>query len=282
MHRNNGTMIHGQTPGFLGDQHSSFGIDQPLLPADVKIKAIQPNPDLSSLRLQARRDLLGQVDTQLRLMEHSGQARSIDAFYQKAFDLLAAPAVRQAFQLSEEPAALRARYGATEFGQRCLLARRLAEAGVPMTNVHFCYKPGESWDTHSRHFKRTKDSLCPTFDPAVATLIEDLDERGMLDETLVVVNAEFGRTPKINKSRGRDHWPWAYSLLIAGAGIRRGALYGASDESAAYVTENPHDPKDFIATLYHLLGVPADTTLYDSENRPHRLVIGQPIAGILA
>lgn len=282
MHRNNGTMIHGQTPGFLGDKHSSFGVDQSLLPDDVQIKAIQPNPDLTSLRLQARRDLLGQVDSQLRLIENSSKARSIDAFYQKAFDLLSAPAIRKAFQLSAEPAALRARYGPTEFGQRCLLARRLAEAGVPMTNVHFCYKPGESWDTHSKHFKRTKDSLCPTFDPAIAALIEDLDERGMLEETLVVVNAEFGRTPKINKNNGRDHWPWAYSLLAAGAGIRAGTIYGTSDESAAYVTDSPHDPKDFIATLYHLLGVPAETTLYDNENRPHRLVIGKPIEGILA
>ncbi len=282
MHRNNGTMIHGQTPGFLGDKHASFGIDQPLLPADVRIKAIEPNPDLTSLRLKARRDLLQQVDAQLRIMEQSGQAQNVDAFYGKAFDLLSGEKVRQAFHLAQEPAAVRAKYGRTEFGQRCLLARRLVEAGVPMTNVHWCYKPGESWDTHSKHFSKTKNSLCPTLDPALTALIDDLDERGLLDETLVVVNAEFGRTPKINRSRGRDHWPWAYSLLIAGAGIRGGAVYGASDEAAAYVTAHPHDPKDFIATLYHLLGVPADTTLYDNENRPHHLVIGRPITGILA
>ncbi len=281
MHRNNGTMIHGQTPGFLGDKHTSFGIDQKLLPDDVKITAIEPNPDLTTLRLKARRDLLSQVDTQLELMQRSGQARNVDSFYQKAFDLLSGEKVRQAFQLAEEPASVREKYGHTEFGQRCLLARRLAEAGVPMTNVHWCYKPGESWDTHSKHFQKTKATLCPTFDPALTALIEDLDERGMLDETLVVVNAEFGRTPKINGNRGRDHWPWAYSLLLAGAGVRGGAVYGASDEAAAYVTAHPHDPKDFIATLYHLLGIPPHTTLYDNENRPHSLIIGRPISGIL-
>ncbi len=282
MSRNNGTHIHGQYPGFLGAGHSSFNVDQKLLPADVKIQAVQPNPDLSSLRISARRNLLKQVDEQLRLIEQSGQARNLDGFYQKAFDLLSSTKVQQAFELAAEKPATRALYGKTEFGQRCLLARRLVEAGVPMVNINFCYKPGESWDTHGQHFKRTKESLCPQLDPALAALIADLDERGVFDETLVIVNAEFGRTPKINKSSGRDHWPWANSLALAGAGIRGGPVYGASDESAAYVTANPHDPKDFLATIYHLLGIPADTTLYDAEQRPHHLVIGKPITGILA
>jgi uncharacterized protein (DUF1501 family) len=189
---------------------------------------------------------------------------------------------RHAFELRREDPALRARYGKTEFGQRCLLARRLAEAGVPMINVSYCHTPTGSWDTHGDHFKQMKQSLAPTFDAAFSALVEDLDGRGLLSETLVVVNAEFGRTPKINGASGRDHWPWVYSLALAGAGVRAGTVYGASDNSAAFPTASPHDPADFVATLYHLLGVSPATQIQDATGRPHTVIIGQPIAGILA
>ena len=124
-----------------------------------------------------------------------------------------------------------------------------------MVNVSYCHTPVGSWDTHSQNFKQMKDSLGPTFDTAFTALVEDLAERGMLDETLVLVNAEFGRTPAINKNAGRDHWPFVYSLALAGAGIQAGTVYGASDHAAAYPTDKPHDPKDMAATIYHLLGV---------------------------
>jgi uncharacterized protein (DUF1501 family) len=162
-----------------------------------------------------------------------------------------------------------------------LLARRLAEAGVPMTNVHYCKTPKGSWDTHSKNFSQMKESLAPTFDQAFSALVTDMDERGLLEETLVIATAEFGRTPQINKNAGRDHWPWVYSIAVAGAGIKRGCLYGASDRLAAYPQEHPHDPRDFAATVYHLLGIPADTVIYDSLHRPHQLIIGKPISGIL-
>jgi len=277
MRRSNGTTLHGQLPGLLGARHSSFVVDQKLTDKDVRIEAIRPNDDLTSIRLKGRRDLLAQFDNQRGLIDEVAGAQNLDGFYQRAFNLLSSPRTRNAFALASEKQEVRARYGKTEFGQRCLLARRLAEAGVPLVNISYCHTPRGSWDTHSRNFSKMKDSLGPTLDQALSALIEDLAERGMLDETLVVVNAEFGRTPKINKNAGRDHWPWVYSLVIAGAGANAGTIYGASDESAAYPATNPHDPKDFVATLYHLLGVPPATTITDATGRPHFVIIGKPI-----
>jgi uncharacterized protein (DUF1501 family) len=281
MRRNNGTVLHGQIPGFLGAKHAPFVVDQDLLPADVRIEAVEPDRDLTSIRLSSRRDLLTQFDQQRRLIDQSAAARDLNAYYERAFSLLSSSRTRGAFDLVAESPQTRERYGRTEFGQRCLLARRLAEAGVPMVNVSYCHTPKGSWDTHSQNFKQMKESLAPTFDAAFAALLEDLHQRGMLDETLVLVNAEFGRTPAINKNAGRDHWPWVYSLALAGAGIRSGTIYGASDNSAAYPTDKPHDPKDMAATIYHLLGIDSDTILQDATGRPHHLVLGRPIAGIL-
>ena len=282
MRRNNGTVLHGQTPGLLGERHASFVVDQSLLAADVRIGAIAPNDDLTAMRLTARRDLLSQFDGERRRLDESSTAGRLDAFYQKAFSLLSSDDTRRAFELHRESPALRARYGKTEFGQRCLLARRLAEAGVPMVNVSYCHTPVGSWDTHSAHFTQMKQSLAPTFDAAFSALLTDLDERALLSETLVIVNAEFGRTPKINSATGRDHWPWCYSLALAGAGVRAGTVYGASDKSAAYPIANPHDPADMAATIYHLLGVSPETKIQDAAGRPHNVVIGEPIEGLLA
>jgi uncharacterized protein (DUF1501 family) len=195
--------------------------------------------------------------------------------------LLSSPAIGKAFDLAAEPAAVRDRYGRTQFGQSCLLARRLAEAGVPMINVHYCHTPVGSWDTHGKHFVQMKQSLGPTFDQALSSLVTDLAERGLLDQTLVLANAEFGRTPKINGNAGRDHWPWVYSMAMAGGGTGQGVVHGSSDKAAAYPTSHPHHPRDLAATVYHLLGVPADTVVYDATSRPHHLVNGQPIDGLL-
>lgn len=282
MRRSNGTVLHGQLPGFLGAKHSHFAVDQKLAASDVRIEALQPADELTSVRLNARRGLLQQFDAYRKLGDQSASVHNLEGYYGRAFDLLSSEKTRRAFDLASEPDRIRARYGKTEFGQRCLLARRLAEAGVPMTNVSFCHTPAGSWDTHSRNFSKMKNSLGPTLDTAVSALLDDLAERNLLDDTLLVINAEFGRTPKINKSAGRDHWPWVYSLVLAGAGVRGGTVHGASDNSAAYPIEHPHDPADMAATIYHLLGVPAETTIHDTLNRPHRLVIGRPIQPILA
>ncbi len=282
MRRNNGTVLHGQVPGFLGAANASFAVDQELTGKQVRINALQQFDDLTAVRLSARQNLLQQFDATRRLMDHSAEIRDLRTHYQRAFSMLTSQKTRDAFDLSAESVKVREQYGMTEFGQRCLLARRMAEAGVPMINVSYCHTPQGSWDTHSRHFQQMRDSLGPTFDTAFSALIEDLAERGMLDETLVFVNAEFGRTPAINSNSGRDHWPFVYSLALAGAGIRQGTIYGASDHAAAYPTDRPHDPKDMAATIYHLLGVDPETILHDHEDRPRPLIIGKPIEGILA
>jgi hypothetical protein len=282
MRRFNGTVLHGQSPGFLGPKHSPLAIDQSLLAENVRIGAVTPDPELSVARLGGRQGLLQEIDRQRGLLDQVAEARSLDGYQQRAFGLLSSPATSKAFDLAGEPASVRDRYGRTQFGQSCLLARRLAEAGVPMINVHFCHTPEGSWDTHGKHFKLMKELLCPTFDKAFAALVADLDERGLLNQTLVIANAEFGRTPAINRNSGRDHWPWVYSLALAGGGIARGVVYGSSDKIAAYPTSHPHDPRDVAATLYHLLGVPDETQVQDQTGRPQHLIIGQKIDGLLA
>jgi hypothetical protein len=281
MRRANGTVLHGQHPGFLGTRHSPLIIDQDLQAKDVRIAAITPDPELSISRLTDRQNLLKQIDRQRQRLDQTSEAGSLDSYQQRAFDLVSSPATRNAFDLSVEPAAMRDRYGRTQFGQCCLLARRLAEAGVPIINVHYCRTPTGSWDTHSQHFTQMKESLCPTFDQAFAALVADLNERALLDQTLVVANAEFGRTPKVNNGAGRDHWPFVYSIALSGGGICGGVAYGTSDKAAAFPTSHPHDPRDIAATIYHLLGVPADTVVHDQASRPHQLVIGQRIDGLL-
>jgi uncharacterized protein (DUF1501 family) len=282
MRRNNGTVLHGQLPGFLGPKYSPLAIDQDLLAERVRLEAVTPDPELSVSRLGDRQNLLKHLDGQRRLLDQAAEARGLDGHQQRAFGLLSSSATSKAFDLAAEPAPVRERYGRTQFGQGCLLARRLAEAGVPMINVHYCHTPVGSWDTHGKHFSQMKQSLCPTFDQAFAALVADLHERGLLGQTLVIANAEFGRTPQINKNAGRDHWPWVYSIALAGGGMAEGVVYGSSDRAAAYPTSHPHDPKDLAATVYHLLGVAADTVIYDQTDRPHALVIGRKIDGLLA
>ena len=146
------------------------------------------------------------------------------AFYEKAFGLLTSEATHRAFDLSAEPTVMRERYGRNQVGQSCLLARRLVEAGVPFVNVHWCKTPSGSWDTHGQNFKKMKESLGPTLDTALSALVEDIEQRGMLGEVLIMPMAEFGRTPQINKNAGRDHWPFVYTLAMAGAGLKRGIV----------------------------------------------------------
>jgi hypothetical protein len=281
MRRANGTILHGQLPGFLGRRHNPLAVDQDLRPENVCVEAVSPRSEIPVLRLEGRGRLLHQVETQRRSIDRQAEVQSFDEYHQRAMSLLCAPATARAFALASEPRAVRESYGRTQFGQCCLLARRLAEAGVPMINVHFCQTPTGSWDTHGRHFPQMKDWLCPIFDRAFAALINDLDQRGLLDQTLVLATAEFGRTPRINGSGGRDHWPWVYSIALAGGGAGRGIVFGASDNIAAFPTAHPHDPRDLAATVYHLLGVPDATIVHDQAQRPYPLVIGRKIDGLL-
>jgi hypothetical protein len=281
MRRFNGTVIHGQSPGFLGARHGPLVVDQDLCSARVRVDAVSSQEDIPALRLTSRRQLLAQVESQRRGLDRAAEVQSFDAFQQRAFTLLTSSATTRAFDLAKEPTAVRDRYGRTNFGQGCLLARRLAEAGVPIINVHFCQTPDGSWDTHSRHFRQMKDHLCPIFDQAFSSLVSDLDQRGLLGQTLVLPTAEFGRTPRINKGAGRDHWPFVYSVAMSGGGTRPGTVYGASDAIAGAPTTNPHHPRDLAATVYHLLGVAKDTIIHDQTQRPHALVTGRKIDALL-
>jgi uncharacterized protein (DUF1501 family) len=281
MRRENGTLLHGQFPGFLGSKHGPLVIDQDLVPALVQIKAVSPDPLVPRIRLDDRHHLQEQIDHQRRSLEESAAEHQFDEFHDRAFGLLTSPATAQAFRLAEEPTRIREAYGLTPFGQDCVLARRLVEAGVPMITVHYCRLPRDSWDTHYQHASRMKNLLCPTFDQAYPALLNDLDERGLLGQTLVLALTEFGRTPQLNRQGGRDHWPWVYSIALAGGGVAPGVVYGSSDRIAARPTSQPHDPGDLAATIYHLLGVPAETQIHDPLGRPHPLVIGKPIDGVL-
>jgi uncharacterized protein (DUF1501 family) len=187
----------------------------------------------------------------------------------------------RALDLEREKPSIREQFGMTPFGQGCLLARRLVEAGVRLVTVNWArdYQAGiaDHWDTHQKNFVQHKEKLLPAFDLAFSALLTDLAERGLLDETLVVVLAEFGRTPKINANAGRDHWPGCFSITLAGAGIRGGLVHGASDRIAAYPTKDPVSPEEVAATIYHALGIPLRSEVIDHSGRPMPLAAAPPL-----
>jgi uncharacterized protein (DUF1501 family) len=203
----------------------------------------------------------------------------------RAFDLLSSPAAQRAFDINAEPARTRDRYGRHVFGQSVLLARRLVEAGVRLVHVnwvrHDNAKGGQGYDSHRDHLNWAKTELLPPTDAAFAALLEDLTERGLLEETLLIMMGEFGRTPRFNPSGGRDHWPSCFSVVLAGGGVKGGRLHGASDRIGAYPTSSPVTPQDLMATLYHSLGVDPHTIIYDLQHRPYVLVEGSPLHSLL-
>ena len=239
-------------------------------------------------RLDRRRGLLAQIDQQRAQLHTSQAVESYDQQKQRAWNLLTSSGVRQAFDLEREDPALRDRYGRSLFGASALTGRRLLEAGVRFVNVTWdCYWERlklsyECWDTHERNTGVLKDYNLPQLDLTYSALMEDLDQRGLLDETLVVVMSDFGRTPKINKKAGRDHWTHCYSVMLAGAGIRGGTLYGASDAQAAYVAADPVSTGDICATIFQCLGIDPELRVPDRFGRPvHVAHGGRPIEEIL-
>jgi len=239
-------------------------------------------------RLDERRSLVEQLEGQQRQLGESTAARGLDRFQEMALSLMSSTALRQALDIGRESRALRERYGMTLFGQAALTARRLLEAGVELLSVFWDeYKVvNTAWDTHFNHFSRLGDELLPGFDSAVSTLLDDLQQRGMLDDTLVLCLTEHGRTPRVKKKKnaqGRDHWSRAYSVMLAGAGIKPGVVYGESDAKAAFVKDRPVSPEDILATMYHLVGIAPGTTVPDRLGRPVALVAsGNPVAGLIA
>ncbi|MGE3316857.1 MAG: DUF1501 domain-containing protein [Planctomycetaceae bacterium] len=252
-----GFSFEGKEP-YLGTTPDSY----------FRLSATAPLPEMSIDRLARRQSLLEQFSNSRRDLDKSVEGRSLSRFQEMAFSLINSPKVGQALDVRNEPATTRELYGHTLFGQSCLAARRMLEAGTRLVSVFWDEYglAGDAWDTHYEHFPRMVDQLLPPFDRAYSGLILDLEQRGMLDDTLVVCISEHGRTPKIDnnsKGGGRDHWSRAYSAIFAGGGIARGNVVGATDQIASDVTERPVGPKDLLATMYHLLGIDPHSRIPD-------------------
>ncbi len=239
--------------------------------------------DITMNALDERRSLVEQLDEHAHRLDASGKANGMALRRRQAFDILLSPTARNAFDLEKEPLALRDRYGRSLFGSSALLARRLVEAGVTFVTIHTESKGNGHWDTHNNNFKMLRHWLLPYLDQCLTALIQDLDDRGLLDTTLIMVNGDMGRTPKVNAAAGRDHWPQCGFCLFAGGGTKRGIVFGSSDKTAAFPKDHPVSPGDFCATVYHLLGVDPETTVPDHQARPvHISQGGKVIGGVLA
>ncbi len=265
--------------GFLGDEYNPF-ISGDANATAYQVRDLTLPADVDWQRVGNRRYLLEQMDKKFRSIEASPDFKALDGFNQRAYDLLSSPAAKKAFDIASEPEKLRNRYGRTPVGQGCLLARRLVESGVRFVTVA---KGWLNYDTHGDNFNTMKKVLLPEFDSAFATLVEDLSERGMLDNTLVISTGEFGRTPVVNKDAGRDHHNKAWSVVFAGAGLTGGRILGATDKTATEVTDNPVEPEDLLYSIYSLLGVDPTHEHQSPIGRPVRIVNGgKMIPGLVA
>lgn len=278
----------GQFSGKLGPRFEPLMVRGTLeRPDSLAVPAFALPGDIGHQRMHHRRDLLGQINAWQRRMESGGgPLTDYDAHRQRAFSLLVSEQSKRAFDINHEPPEVRARYGNDINGQSVLLARRLVEAGVPFVCVHWIGRKvgaGLSWDTHSDNFGQLKNVLLPAFDACYSALLEDLAERGLLDETLVIVNAEMGRTPKVGDPRpgganGRDHWDHCMSVLLAGGGVRGGQVYGASDKIGAFPTAHPVLPEDIAATIYEAAGIRQQLWIKDRQGRPQSVLAeGEPL-----
>lgn len=270
----------GEFAGFLGKLHDPLFIAQDPNSPKFSVEQLALPDGVSVERLRNRREIFSRLAATARLGERIAAVRDMDAYQQRAFDLLTAPATQQALAIGEESVETRDRYGRNQYGQSVLMARRLIEAGVRFVTVYYSAGIG-GWDTHKQNFKTLKESRLPQTDLAVSALLEDLASRGLLDETLVLWTGDFGRTPKVNKDAGRDHWPPCQTVLMAGGGVRGGVLVGSSDRIGAYPLTEPHQPDDVMATVYHSLGFDPDTIIHDQLNRPMPIADGSPIAALL-
>ncbi len=277
-----GGQAPGQHGGWLGPAYDALlATGDPNRPL-WKLPALQLQNGVTAESLQSRFQLLQQIDQQRAVFDQLPRPAAMSAHQSKALDLLASPKVREAFEISQESKETRERYGRNIHGQSVLLGRRLLEHGVPLVNINWHDDGKNFWDTHGNNFNRLKDELIPPADRALTALLTDLSERGMLADTLVCWVGEFGRKPEISNGTGREHWPYCYCGLFAGAGISGGAIYGSSDKHAAYPATNAVSPHDYAATVYHALGIPAAATLFDRSNRPHSIYAGSPLSSLFA
>jgi hypothetical protein len=257
-------------PSFLGPSYAPFVIEaDPAAPEFSVRDVVLPEAVTSdrSLRRQSALRAINNLEQQVEAV--SRQEQSLDTFYQKAYQLMTSQAAKQAFEIDRESPATREAYGMTSLGQCCLLARRLVEAGCRFVSIE-----NGHWDTHRKNTESLRDLLVPSLDQGLAALLNDLDQRGQLDSTLVVLTTEFGRTPRINTMAGRDHWPQAFSIVMAGGGLKRGLTIGATDKQAASVIDRPITPSDMAATLLTALGIDPDITLHTPLGRPVQLAGG--------
>jgi len=260
-----------QGSGYLSSAYGPFALGSDPGASGFSVRDLASPKDIDAKRFERRRNLLSAVDEHFRTTEKSDGLSAMDSFYSAAYNLISSQQAREAFNLAAEPAKLRDEYGRNSAGQRFLLARRLVEAGTRMVSVNY-----GSWDHHS-NLKGSFDSQAPAFDTAFSRLIQDLDERGMLDTTLVLVSSEFGRTPKINGTNGRDHYPRVFSVAMAGGGVKKGFIYGKSDALGGEPDENPVGPEDLAKTMYRLLGINAEKRLVLEGVRPIDIVNGGKI-----
>lgn len=289
----------GGTAGFLGKSYDPYTLYPPGGDMDmdkmskIKIDDLKLRPEVFSVRLQRRAKLRQLLNDQMPEINRAVESYELDGYYDRALSLVVSGRARDAFNLGEETESLRDSYGRNTFGQSCLLARRLVEAGTRVVEVIWpkvANSDNHSWDHHTGLSKRMKDQSAPMLDAGLSTLIEDLDDRGMLDETLVVAVGEFGRSPQRgvstsgnnNSDDGRDHWPYCYTAVMAGAGIRRGFVYGKSDKTASAPLEDPLHPAELLATIYHNFGIDPETIVYNHLNQPRELVKAQAVTSLFA
>jgi hypothetical protein len=271
----------GQNAGCLGKALDPFTVPftRPLN-GTLDLRAVTDvTAGIDGAQLGGRRRLLDEMNRAAPALRAAAEVRDLDDASRRAFELLSSPATRDAFDLSREPTRVRDAYGPAPVARNCLLARRLVEAGVPLVTV---YSVGNrDWDTHGGNFRDLKGTLLPPTDRGLSALLEDLHARGLLDETLVVWMGDMGRTPRVNKDAGRDHWSFCYSVVLAGGGVRGGRVYGSSDRGAAYPSTNPVGPADLAATIFHCLGIDPRAEVTDQHGRPFVVSTGAPVAALL-
>lgn len=273
----------GQHGGWLGSAYTGMLMQGDPNHPDWKPQGLSLPAEISLNRLESRRQLLSLLESQRASLDRTAAAGAWSAQQSQAASMLTSPQVHKAFDLQAESDAMRDRYGRNIHGQCVLLARRLIEHGVQLVSVNWHNDGQNFWDTHGNNFNRLKNDLIPPADQALSALIEDLESRGLLDETLIAWVGEFGRRPQITaQNAGREHWPYCYSGLLAGGGIRRGHVHGESDRHAAYPIRDAVSPQDFAATMLHQLGIDPHQVLLDRENRPRHLSTGSIIPGVLA
>ena len=278
MGRGGGNMPNGQAGGFLGKAHDPFSLMADPSQPNFKVPDLLPPAEIDAERLDRRRKLRDIVDATIKDFEASENAKLMNDNFQAAFRLMTSKKAREAFDLAKEPPVVRERYGMNRFGQCCLLARRLVEAGVRFVTINTFLTVFDeiTWDIHgSKPFtsiEGMKNIVAPMYDKAYSALIEDLDQRGMLDATLVCNLAEFGRTPRVNPTGGRDHWPQCFTCYFAGGGVKGGRVVGSSDPIGAVPADRPVEPGDIVATIFHSLGLNLETSLPGPSGRPFPLV----------